>query len=357
MAQGLTAQTAVGQAGQNCNILPQVAIGCLAPRVVLHCIFMASSCNKPTVATPAVAGTANLKTRIRRLQRKHTEASYRHMKEKLLQIVQPLPKAVYAADLEEFRHTLYCKEEPVLTNPLEPCINRCMWCGIWTPLPTQPIIATTRQPLLQQLEAVDTSVDALLEECLCQAPFELETLEETTAPIPKELQLDNQEQTIFWTNEPCMYRTDSNSVKNNEIHLPSLLLPPVTPEVSYILDMFEYLTGGPMLCEVVSLMRGRDISLDKDLRGQRAAALQARSVEQCQSLTWLSSQPEPTPDQHGTDPNTGECSQQYSTAMQTKMKRYILRDSLSLRNVPSLRYPNTSTFTCWLVVGRGRRSE
>ena len=69
--------------------------------MVLHCIFMASSCNKPTVATPSVAGTANLKTRIRRLQRKHTEASYRHMKEKLLQIVQPLPKAAYAADLEK----------------------------------------------------------------------------------------------------------------------------------------------------------------------------------------------------------------------------------------------------------------
>ena len=84
-------------------------------------------------------------------------------------------------------------------------------------------------------------------------------------------------------------------------------------------------TGGPMLCEVVSLTRGRDISLDKDLRGQRAAALQARSVEQCQSLTWLSSQPEPIPDQHGTDPNTGECTQQYSTAMQTKMKRYIFK--------------------------------
>ena len=257
---------------------------------------MASSCNKPTVATPAVAGTANLKTRIRRLQRKHTEASFRHMKEKLLQIVQPLPKAAYAADLEEFRHTLYCKEEPVLTNPSEPCIKRCMWCGIWTPLPTQPIIATTRQPLLQQLEAVDTSVDALLEECLCQAPCELETLEETTAPTLAELQLENQEQNIL----------------NSEIHLPSLLLPPVTPEVSYIPDMFEYLTGGPTMCEVVSLMRVRDISQDKDLRGQRAAALQARSVEQCQSLTWLSSQPVPIPDQHGTDPNTGECTQQYS---------------------------------------------
>ena len=59
----------------------------------------------------------------------------------------------------------------------------------------------------------------------------------------------------------------------------------VTPEVSYIPDMFEYLTGGPMLCEVVSLMRGGDTGQDKQLRSQRAAALQARSVEECQSLT------------------------------------------------------------------------
>ena len=56
------------------------------------------------------------------------------------------------------------------------------WCGIWTPLPSQPIIAFTQQPLLQQLEAVDTIVDTLLERCLCQAPCELETMAEATAP-------------------------------------------------------------------------------------------------------------------------------------------------------------------------------
>ena len=111
MAQGWT-WLATSVSRPRCRGLPsdhnRFASSCIQaprPRVVLLCNFMAS-CNKPTVATPAFAGTANNKTRTRRLHRKHTEASYKHMKEKLLLIVQPLPKAVYAADLEEFRHSL-----------------------------------------------------------------------------------------------------------------------------------------------------------------------------------------------------------------------------------------------------------
>ena len=101
------------------------------------------------------------------------------------------------------------------------------------------------------------------------------------------------------------------TVRNIEIHLPSLLLPPVNPEVSYILDMFEYLTGGPMLCEVVSLMRGGNIGqkYDQCLRSQRAAALRANSVGRCDSLSWLAGS-QVTSSQYSTDPSTGECKTQ-----------------------------------------------
>ena len=89
----------------NCNQVPR-------PRVVLLCIFMASRCNKPTVAPPAYPGYANHTTRKRRLQRKHTAASYRFLKAKLLQCLQPMPcPALYSADLEEFRSALYTDNE------------------------------------------------------------------------------------------------------------------------------------------------------------------------------------------------------------------------------------------------------
>jgi len=199
------------------------------PRVVLLCNFMAS-CNKPTVATPAFAGTANNKTRTRRLHRKHTEASYKHMKEKLLLIVQPLPKAVYAADLEEFRHSLYCKEvSPVLIHDKPPCTNQCMWCGIWTPLPTPPIIAvaSTQQPLFQQLQACDKTVDALLEVCLCQVPSEPEmATDDTRTPLTSEhvgkqeqcTAIDTEAVIPLWTSsELSMYRLKRYCFKRTRI--------------------------------------------------------------------------------------------------------------------------------------------
>ena len=216
MAQGPTAPTG-GRAGwPNRNHLLKLH-KVPRPRVALSSFFMASGCSSgSTVAMPVFASTANLKTRTRRLQRKHTEASYRCMKEKLLRIVQPLPKAAYASDLEEFRHALYCKDDHGPMSFMQPCINQCAWCGIWTPLPIQPtiitteveeslavteqplfqqlgqptiittevkeMIALTEQPLFQQLDAVDTVVDALLERCLCQAPCELETMAEAMVP-------------------------------------------------------------------------------------------------------------------------------------------------------------------------------
>ena len=51
---------------------------------------------------------ANTKTQVRRLQRKHSQFSYRHMKAKLLSLISPLPAvAIKAADLEAFRESIY----------------------------------------------------------------------------------------------------------------------------------------------------------------------------------------------------------------------------------------------------------
>jgi len=145
---------------------------------------------------------ANNKTLKRRLQRKHTQQSYRQMKEKLLSFLKPMPLAAYSADLEHFRQELYANndDENALSTRGPDC-SRCQWCGIWMPLP-RPIIITTDvkeasstseaapveepstiittvvkeasytpepDPLTCQLDKVGKAVDELLELSLCQA--------------------------------------------------------------------------------------------------------------------------------------------------------------------------------------------
>ena len=153
----------------------------------------------------AFRSPANIKTLLRRSQRKHSEKSYRHMKDKLIAILKPMPIAVYSADLENFRLSLFAnKSEDVkslvenivsgfalpssptkLTMP-KPDSNRCSWCGIWMPLQDFPIASidtttvlkeacSTSEPdhIVCQLEEVAKAVDELLEVSLCQAPCEL----------------------------------------------------------------------------------------------------------------------------------------------------------------------------------------
>ena len=185
------------------------------------------------------------KSLIRRLQRKHTAASYRHMKEKLLRIVQPIPTAVLAADLEDFRHHLYYKDAPLAplaTTPEQPCIHQCSWCGIWTPLPTKPQHATTKEPLVQQLEAVDATVDTLLETCLCQTRYELDSMGNsvdtepilTAAPIWK--QVDKDATDIAAELSRCTHRLKRYCFKRTRIcEVPGIMhksvsVQPITPK-------------------------------------------------------------------------------------------------------------------------------
>ena len=50
----------------------------------------------------------NTRTQLRRLQRKHTQHSYKLLKDKLIQLVRPMPpSAMQMTDLENFRATLF----------------------------------------------------------------------------------------------------------------------------------------------------------------------------------------------------------------------------------------------------------
>ena len=168
--------------------------------MVLHSFFMAywNGAGYGGIAVPCPANiTKSLK---RRLQRKHTQQSYRQMKEKLLSFLKPMPIAAYAADLEQFRLKIYANSDDDLSSR-EPDCNRCQWCGIWMPLPNARIIATEVReasstsvaepvedlctiittvvkeatpepdPITGQLEKVGNAVDELLELSLRQATF------------------------------------------------------------------------------------------------------------------------------------------------------------------------------------------
>ena len=99
---------------------------------------------------------------------------------------------------------------------------------------------------------------------------------------------------------------DSETLGSNNISIGAQ-----TPELPNLLDFFEYLTGTPMLCEVVCSMWGGDKGQDRDLRAQRVAALRARWIGRLfPGPLWLSSPHVSTMDQYSTDPHTGECKTQ-----------------------------------------------
>ena len=229
--------------------------------------------------------SANNRTLLRRLQRKHSQHSYYLLKHKLLTLVRPMPEtAIAVADLESFRATLFSSDRrenltpstPVDDSPAALSSLCCNWCGTWIPLPMSASIAIKSHPEASTLEDPDAE--------------DLDVDVEGDIKIPE---LDGAEDS-----------TETIGSNNDNIGA-------IIHKVSYMPDMFEYLTGTPMLCEVVSLMRGGDIGqkYDQCLRSQRAAALRARSVGRCDSLSWLAGS-QVTSSQYSTDPSTGECKTQ-----------------------------------------------
>ena len=264
------------------------------------------------------------------------------MKEKLLLIVQPLPKAVYAADLEEFRHSLYCKEvSPVLIHDKPPCTNQCMWCGIWTPLPTPPIIAiaSTQQPLFQQLQACDKTVDALLEVCLCQVASEQETAtDDTRTPLLEEHvvatgnvgELGNQPTADAITSKSAVaVSTDPNngSLNNGELgNQPTVDAITSTTAVAACTDLYGELGNQPTVATFAAVAATADpanISFPQSIKSPSVSKTPPFSISDVSLKTstmkkysfkrtvGLSKKPEslqtPSPQQYATDETTGEC--------------------------------------------------
>ena len=76
------------------------------PRVVPLAMGDDSCKFHPAMAPPAYPGCANDNTRKRRMQRKHPAASYKFLKARLFQCLQPMPSlALYSACLESLEPT------------------------------------------------------------------------------------------------------------------------------------------------------------------------------------------------------------------------------------------------------------
>ena len=312
--------------------------------------------------------SASDKTQLRRLHRKHSQHSYKLLKLKLLNLVRPMPAtAIHVQDLETFRASLFTipaevadkksidvpslkvctqphppAEEPIVL-PASVGIGMCSWCGIWQPLPIAPIcsqqMAEDKHGALGNQPTVARHVDAVAAEsdpdntrlgelgnqptvatevAVAAVP---DPLASRTPHAPRSPKVFSAESMAIWK-EPLQAsflvqtRMRRYSFKKLPWHAAAAScnndnIGAIIPKVSYIPDMFEYLTGTPMLCEVVSLMRGGGIGqkYDQCLRSQRAAALRARSVGRCVSLSWLAAA-QVTSSQYSTDPSTGECKTQ-----------------------------------------------
>ena len=109
------------------------------PRVALRSFFMASRSSLGLTVGPT---GPNSRTQLRKLQRKHTQHCYEQMKNRLLNMVKPIPSTALHADrLEAFRAILYSANDEThlptdeITSP--PMLHACNWCGTWMPMPMQ----------------------------------------------------------------------------------------------------------------------------------------------------------------------------------------------------------------------------
>ena len=257
-----------------------------------------------TLATPALLSvdnmdggkasisSANTKTQLRRLQRKHTQHSYMLMKIKLLNLVRPIPTtALQAEELETFRAHLYTAEKAPEILPLPPMDGSavlssvcCIWCGTWMPIPRQTVTAIINGPsntAASEATAAEEDVEGTLDADARFASVEI------TATGSEE---------------------DSESIGFNNINIGAI--PQELSNNSF--DFFENLTGSPMLCEVVCNVGGNAAQgYIRHLRAQRVAALRARWVGRpFPGPLWLSSPPVSTMGPYSTDPHTGECKMQ-----------------------------------------------
>ena len=125
------------------------------------------------------------RTKVRRLQRKHSKVCYKLLQQRLLDIVVPVPcGAILAVDLEQFRSQLYgAPAEPSLpplqkdlaiaeqtSNTIKDSDDLCQGiicnlCGVWCPLPLQssasPICGPTPSAGLPASDGAQGNLPAL----------------------------------------------------------------------------------------------------------------------------------------------------------------------------------------------------
>ena len=168
------------------------------------------------------------KTRPRSLQRKHSQHSYMLMKEKLLNLVRPIPDtALQVERLESFREHLYTTV-PTEPEPLPlkdntdsipsniPSNICCNWCGTWMPIPRQTYSAINLKH--SDIEATEAT-----------AAENLEVIVDADAAVPAEI-------------------TTGKDEYSDDLGAGILHIETNTPELSNP-DLSEYLTGtGVRLC-------------------------------------------------------------------------------------------------------------
>ena len=280
----------------------------------------------PAVGSPG----SNLKTQLRRQQRRHSQQCYRLMQAKLLALVTPVPAtAIRASDLETFRSNLFnpaaelvkVKESidgwqlkqsptPQLTSPA----SVCNWCGIWMPMPMPRQIVLERPVTkLRNTEVNDgiimavpvTTATPLDPETVEALPVKINSADSNRNAVPYSMDDIDTDNEVFEVGAPfsCnnVLATGSTSSSDN------------------LFECAELLT--PLLSEVVLKLicthDGNSITVadEKRLRYERAAALRARWLErpyyerQYNGLPWLP-RLVPDTDQYKTDPKTGECKTQ-----------------------------------------------
>jgi len=164
-----------------------------------------------------------------------------------------MPIAVFSTDVESFRHSLYTDAEvkTEADNKLQTIsINRCHWCGIWTPLPERQINIAISEEITERDNSKE-AVEAFAAEVLPIQPV-LEEVALATDADP-----------------------DRINIASDDAALDHTIVDP-----GDITDLADLLS--PSLCEIVSSLEGanhRDML--KELRGQRVAAFKARAAQGC----------------------------------------------------------------------------
>ena len=216
------------------------------------------------------------------------------MKAKLLSIVKPIPIAACSADLEEFRHSLYAN------NNSDDC-NRCLWCGIWTPIPNSPITTITTE-----VKEAGSTAEAEPKPCQLEEKDNAEDPRTIITTVVKEDCRSAEP-------DPICCQLDVVVRAVDELLELSLCQPPCTigqgiTKLDVNRSLWEYTGTDSIFAADAYIPRGDERSWDdyKDcFKRTRAPAAEVPEASLHNSVSSM-----PVPSQYSTDESTGECKSQ-----------------------------------------------